>query len=86
MRIPNSGGGPPFGPGLAKGGVVPRTIHILSNEDMSPLFLATIEATEEAIYDSLFKATTTTANGHTVSALPLDKTVETLKKYGVVKK
>jgi D-aminopeptidase len=85
MRIPNSGGGPPFGPGLAKGGVVPRTIHILSNEDMSPLFLATIEATEEAIYNSLFKATTATGNGHTVGALPIAGTVEILKKYGVVR-
>ena len=48
------------------------------------LFLAAIEATEEAIYNSLFRATTTTGNGHTVEALPIDKTVEILRKYKVI--
>lgn len=55
----------------------------LANEQMSGLFQATVEATEEALYNSLFMATTTTANGKTVEALPLDKTREVLKKYGV---
>lgn len=54
---------------------------LLSNEAMSPLFLAVIEATEEAIYNSLFRATTTTGRGHTVEALPIDRTLEILKKY-----
>jgi D-aminopeptidase len=49
------------------------------------LFLATIEATEEAIYNSLLQAVTTTANGHTVEALPIDRTLEILRKHGVVK-
>jgi D-aminopeptidase len=41
---------------------------------MSPLFLAAIEATEEAIYNALSAATTTTGFlGHTVEALPLDR-------------
>jgi len=44
----------------------------MANDAMSPLFLATIEATEEAIINSLLKATTTTGNGHTIEALPLD--------------
>ena len=57
---------------------------LLSNEAMSPLFLAVIEATEEAIYNSLFRATTTTGRGHTVEALPIDRTLEILKKYGVL--
>ena len=39
---------------------LPRNLKSLSNDSMSPLFLAVIEATEEAIYNSLFKATTTT--------------------------
>lgn len=60
----------------------PRTIKSLSNDSMSPLFLAVIEATEEAIYNSLFKATTTTGKGHTVEALPLDRTIEILRKHG----
>ena len=57
---------------------------LLSNEAMSPLFLAVIEATEEAIYNSLFRATTTTGRGHTVEALPIDRTLEILRKYGVL--
>jgi D-aminopeptidase len=52
---------------------------------MSPLFLAAIEATEEAIYNSLFKAKTTTGRGRTVEALPIDKTLQILKKYSVIK-
>ncbi len=49
---------------------------------MSPLFLAVIEATEEAVYNSLFRATTMTGNGHTVEALPIEKTLEILRRYG----
>jgi D-aminopeptidase len=45
----------------------------LSNDATSPLFLAVIEATEEAIYNSLTRATTMTGSGHTIEALPLDK-------------
>jgi D-aminopeptidase len=61
----------------------PKTL--LSNESMSPLFEAVIEATEEAIYNSLFKAHDVTGRGHTVKALPVKETVEILKKYGVVR-
>src|SRR5580693_4975781 len=57
---------------------------LLSNDEMSPLFLAVIEATEEAIYNSLLRAVTVTGSGHTVQALPIDKTVEILKKYGAI--
>ena len=62
-----------------------RREEVLTNDAMSPLFLATIEATEEAIYNSMLRATTTTGNGHTVEALPIDRTVEILKKYGVAR-
>ncbi len=62
-----------------------RKNEVLTNDAMSPLFLAVIEATEEAVYNSLFKATTTTGNGHTVEALPIERTVEILRKYGVVR-
>ncbi len=58
-----------------------RHVEVITNDAMSPLFLAAIEATEEAICNSLFRATTTTGNGHTVDALPIDKTVEILSKY-----
>jgi D-aminopeptidase len=63
----------------------PRTVKTLANDAMSPLFLAVIESTEEAIYNSLFKATTVTGKGHTVEALPLDRTVEILRKHGLVR-
>jgi D-aminopeptidase len=59
-------------------------VTLLSNEAMSPLFLAVIEATEEAIYNSLFRATTTTGRGHTVEALPIDRTLEILRKHGAL--
>jgi len=57
---------------------------LLSNEEMSPLFLAVIESTEEAIYNSLFRATTTTGCGHTVDALPLEPTIQLLKKMSLL--
>lgn len=62
-----------------------RHAELLTNDAISPLFLAVIEGTEEAIYNSLLRATTVTGNGHTVEALPIDKTTEILRKYGVVK-
>ncbi len=51
---------------------------------MSPLFTAVVEATEEAIYNALFKATTVEGRGNTLKALPIKKTVEILKKYQVL--
>jgi D-aminopeptidase len=63
---------------------VPRNLKTLANDAASPLFLAAIEATEEAIYNSLFRATTVTGRGHTVEALPLDRTVEILRKHGLI--
>jgi D-aminopeptidase len=58
---------------------------LLSNDDMSPLFLAVIEATEEAIYNSLLRAVTTTGNGHTVEALPIERTVAILRRHGALR-
>lgn len=60
---------------------LPRDSKVLANDAMSPLFLAVIEATEEAIYNSLFRATTTTGRGHTVEALPLERTIEILRNH-----
>jgi D-aminopeptidase len=61
-----------------------RDVKLLANDAMSPLFEAVIEATEEAILNSLFRATTVTGRGHTVDALPIDRTVEILRKYNVI--
>lgn len=60
-------------------------VELLSNDAMSPLFLAVIEATEEAIYNSMLRATTMTGNGHTVEALPIDKTIEILREHRAIK-
>ena len=60
-------------------------VEVVTNDAMSPLFLAAIEATEEAVYNSMFRATTTRGNGHTVNALPIDQTVQILRKYKVIK-
>lgn len=64
----------------------PRNLKSLPNDAMSPLFLAVIEATEEAVYNSLLRAHTVTGRGRTVDALPLDRTFEILRKYGAIKK
>lgn len=58
---------------------------LLGNESMSPLFEAAIEATEEAIYNSLFRAHDVTGRGHTIKALPLKETLEVLRKYNVIR-
>jgi D-aminopeptidase len=58
------------------------TTSTVFNDDMSPLFMAAIEATEEAIINSLFAAKTMKGrNGHTVEELPKDKVISILKKY-----
>ena len=55
----------------------PKVLH---NDDMSALFLATIEATEEALWNSLFMSITTTGyKGKTVNQIPVDKVLELLK-------
>ena len=64
---------------------VKRTVTVVGNDAMSPLFEAVIEATEEAILNSLFKATTVTGNGRTVEALPIDKVRDILRRYGRAK-
>ena len=63
-----------------------RNVQVVGNDAMSPLFEAVIEATEEAILNSLFKATTVTGKDkHTIEALPIEDTKAILKKYGRIK-
>lgn len=57
----------------------------LALDRMSPLFEAVVEATEEAIYNSMLKATTTTYRGTTVEALPVDRVLEILRRYNAVR-
>ncbi|MFP4228776.1 MAG: P1 family peptidase [Salinivenus sp.] len=66
-----------------RSGDATRTDSLLTNRDMSPLFLATVEATEEAVYNALTAATTVTGrDGHTQEALPLDRLREILRDAG----
>lgn len=61
-----------------------RNIDDLNNDELSPLFMAVWEATEEALLNSLFMATDTKGNGREVKALPIKKTLEILKKYNAL--
>ena len=56
----------------------------LVNESMSPLFAATAEATEEAIYNAILKATTVKSSRGRLEAIPLDETLKILQKYNVL--
>ncbi len=56
--------------------------NFLANGSVSPLFLATIEATEEAILNSLFAAETMEGhNGHRVEKIPVDRVIDMIKEY-----
>jgi D-aminopeptidase len=63
----------------------PRAVKVLPNEAMTPVFAAVIEATEEAVYNSLFRAVTTTGSGRTVEALPVEKTLDILRRRGALR-
>ncbi len=63
---------------------VPVVLHALVNDSMSPLFAATAEATEEAIYNAIFKATTVTSSRGTLEAIPIDELKRILEKYRVL--
>ena len=72
-------------PRVRRAAAAPRPADELPNDgaDLSAVFAAAAEATEEAIYNSLFAATTVTSRGGTVEAIPLDRVREALAKYGV---
>jgi D-aminopeptidase len=68
---------------VAFGDTVARSRTILPTDGVSPLFQAALEATEEAVYNSLLKATTVTSRIGTAEAIPVDRVREILRKYGV---
>jgi D-aminopeptidase len=61
-----------------------HSVQDLANDAASSLFLAVAEATEEAIYNSLLRATTVRGHKRTAEALPVDKTIEILKRYNAL--
>jgi len=70
----------PLGPGQ-----LTRSAETVANDAMSPLFEAVVEATEEAILNSLFRAETVRGPRGTVGALPLDSVVPILREYRVIR-
>ena len=62
-----------------------RARAILGLDAVSPLFEAVLEATEEAVYNSLLQATSITSHGRTVDAIPIDRVKAILKQYSVTK-
>jgi D-aminopeptidase len=58
---------------VTMGASSPQARTVLPTDGVSRLFSAVLDATEEAIYNSLLKATTVTGNGRTVQALPPDR-------------
>jgi D-aminopeptidase len=64
----------------------PRARTMLPPDAMSPLFEAALEATEEAVYNSLLQATTVSSTFGTAEAIPVDKVQAILEKYGIRRK
>jgi D-aminopeptidase len=60
----------------------PQSRIILPTDAISALFEAVLDATEEAIYNSMLQATDTTGNGRTVRAIPIEPLKALLAKYG----
>ena len=71
--------------GVRRGGEEVLAVEEVANNRMSSLFLATVEATEEAVYNSLFKATTVSGMGNTAEALPIEETLEVLRRYNAIR-
>jgi D-aminopeptidase len=61
----------------------PRPRAVLPPDGVSPLFQAALEATEEAVYNSLLRATPVTSRGRTVEAIPIEQVTAVLKKFGI---
>ena len=60
----------------------PQTQAVVTGDRLSALFQAVLEATEEAVYNSLLRARTTTGNGRTVDALPVDEVRTLIERSG----
>jgi D-aminopeptidase len=61
----------------------PVARRILPTDAVSPLFQAALEATEEAVYNALFQARTTTGSGHTLEAIPIESVRAILKRHAL---
>jgi D-aminopeptidase len=66
---------------VRSGTTAPQSRIVLPTDGVSTLFQAALEATEEAVYNSLLKATTVTSRSGTADAIPIDRVTEVLRKY-----
>jgi D-aminopeptidase len=67
----------------ASGDPTPTARTLLPTDGVSPLFQAVLEATEEAVYNSLLRATPVTSRVGTAEAIPIDRVREILKRHGL---
>jgi D-aminopeptidase len=65
-----------------RGMQLPQLRTLMPNDGMNGLFEGVLDATEEAIYNSMLRAADTTGNGRTVRAIPIDELRAVLRKYG----
>ena len=63
------------------GAAAPQSRTLLPSDGVSPLFQAALEATEEAVYNSLLRATPVTSRSGTAEALPIDRVRQILRQY-----
>jgi D-aminopeptidase len=66
---------------VRSGNTAPQSRTVLPTDGVSTLFQAVLEATEEAVYNSLLKATTVTSRSGAADAIPIDRLTEVLRKY-----
>ena len=66
------------------GQTTPQARTLLPTDGVSGLFQAALEATEEAVYNSLLKATTVASRAGSAEAIPLDRLTEVLRRYRVI--
>jgi D-aminopeptidase len=67
---------------VRQGAEAPQTLAIVPGDALSALFQAALETTEEAVYNSLLRARTTTGNGRTVDALPVEEVRALIERLG----
>ena len=61
----------------------PMLAPTLLNSSMNPLFTATVDATEEAVYNALLQATTVESSRGRLSAIPVDEVIRVLREYSI---
>jgi D-aminopeptidase len=69
---------------VATPSITPYTTEQLRHDDLGAIFEATIEATEEAVINSLLRATDVTYRGRKTEAIPIDRTLAILKRYNAL--